>query len=151
MNTGNDLWVLFIRGAKAACFLLPLVLLIPIQVCSQSSPSTPAFLQGIVSNGASGAPVVGAKVVVNGQSTRSAALGVYTLAIDPAGTFPVSSMKAGFDNYTSPPVVFQPGVTTLLNIQLWENLSPPTSVSVFLDTIPHLVPVSWSAPVGTYE
>jgi len=139
------------RRILAVIGLLSAMLLITVQVCSQSNRSSPAILQGIVTNGATGSPVVGAKVTVNGNFTYSASGGVYTLTVTPAGTFPVSCSKAGFVNFTSLPVIFLPGVPSLLNIQLWENLNPPKNVFVYLDTVPQNVPVSWDAPSGNYE
>ena len=131
--------------------ILPGILMIFCLVYSQSLFATSAFLQGIVTNGANGMPVTGAKIVVNGQSALSVSGGVYTLVIDPVGTFPVGCTKPGFENYSSIPVAFLAGVTSLLNIQLWENLTPPLSVAVSLDTLSQHVPVIWNPPSGNYE
>ncbi|MCX6305234.1 MAG: choice-of-anchor J domain-containing protein [Bacteroidetes bacterium] len=141
----------FIGRTLAGILLLPGVLLICARLCAQSVPMSPAMLQGIITNGANGLPVVGAKVTINGIFTLSTSGGVYTIAVNPAGTFPVSCTKAGFDNYSSLPLVFVPGGSALLNIQLWENLNPPVNVSVFLDSAQQHVPVSWDAPAGNYE
>lgn len=141
----------FIRRICTECLILLFILLLPGRVYPQSAPASGAILQGIVTNGASGSPVVGAKIFVNNTYTRSAAGGVYMIPVDPAGTFPVSCTKSGFENYLSSPVVFQQGGTSLLNIQLWENLNPPAGVSVFLDSISQEVPVSWEPPSGYYE
>jgi hypothetical protein len=127
------------------------ILLLSPQVFCQKIAATSALLQGIITNGTSGVPIVGAKVFVNGDYTWSTSSGVYTLAVDPPGTYTVLAAKAGFDNFTSPPVIFQPGSSTALNIQLGETLNPPSDVSVFLDTISQHAPVSWNQPSGNYE
>jgi hypothetical protein len=116
-----------------------------------SAPATPAILMGVVTNGAGGTPIVGARVVVSGAHTYSTSGGVYSLAIDPVGTFVVTCAKPGYDTYTSPPVVFQQGVTSLLNIVLWESLTPPASVSANLDSVTQVAGVSWAPPSGNYE
>lgn len=139
------------RRTLAGLCLVQGMLMVSFVVCARSFPFTPAVLQGVITNGASGLPVIGAKVTVNGKFTLSTAMGVYALSIDPAGTFPVTCTKAGFDTYLGPQVVFQPGMTTVLNIQLWENLNMPASVSVWLDTVPQVVPVTWTPPEGSYE
>ncbi len=139
------------RGIPAGFIPLPAILLIIVLLQGLSVLATPAILQGVVTNGANGQPVVGAKIVVNGMAAWSTSGGVYSVAIDPPGTFPASCSKAGFDGYVSAPLVFQQGTISLLNIQLWENLNPPVNVSVFLDSVHHRVPVSWSAPSGNYE
>ena len=141
----------FFQRVLAVFFYLLTILLIPGKVCAQSNPVSQATLQGIVTNGANGLPVVGAKITVNGKFTWSTSGGVYSLSPDQAGTFPVSCLKAGFDNYVSPPMVFIPGIVSQLNIQLWENLNPPSTVSVYLDTVSQHVPIAWSAPSGSYE
>ncbi|MDP1621769.1 MAG: choice-of-anchor J domain-containing protein [Bacteroidales bacterium] len=135
----------------ASIILLPVMIFLSVRIYSQSIPASPAVIQGIITNGATGSPIPGAKVGVNGKFAWSTSGGIYTLTINPTGTFPVSCTKAGYDNYSSPPVLFQPGVTAQMNIQLWENLNAPGNVSVFLDTILQRVPVSWNAPSGNYE
>ncbi len=140
-----------VRRGFAIFLLVATVILIPVQQFAQSLPALQATLQGIITNAANGLPVVGAKILVNGKSALSTSGGVYSLAIEPVGTFPVSCTKTGFDNFTSLPVIFQQGVVSVLNIQLWENLNPPSNVSVFINTAPQYIPVSWNAPSGNYE
>jgi hypothetical protein len=130
---------------------LPVILLHAAGAFAQLAPATPAILQGVISNGATGLPVVGAKVIVNGKSTFSTSGGIYSLSINPVGTFTVNCTKSGFENYTSVPVVFQQGVTTQMNISLWENLTPPSAVAAVFDTIHQSVGLSWVPPAGKYE
>jgi hypothetical protein len=106
---------------------------------------------GVVTGSSNGSPVIGAKISLNGQVAYSTFGGVYSLAISPAGTFPVSCSKPGFQNYTSNPVVLQPGITSILNIVLDEKLNSPIGVQAYLDTVNQIVPVSWSPPSGDYE
>jgi hypothetical protein len=141
----------YVRRVLTWPMLLSGIFLLSVHLSAQSVPSSQAILQGLVSNGANGLPVVGAKVAVNGTFAWSTFGGVYTLVVDPAGTFPVLCSKPGFENFSSPPVVFQPNITSVLNIQLWENLNPPENVYVSIDTATQLIPVSWNPPAGNYE
>ena len=143
--------VQIVRRFLAGHLALLVILLISARVSGQSVPETQSLLHGVITNGFDGSPILGAKVVVNGKFTWSTSGGIYYLTVDPSGTYPVVCTKAGFGNYTSPPVVFQPGVTSLLNISLLENLNSPSDISVFLDTVPQRVHVSWQAPSGNYE
>ena len=111
----------------------------------------PALLTGTVTFGNTGQPVIGARIEVNGQITYSVSGGMYNLSVNPAGTFLVTCTKPGFITYVSAPVQIQPGVTTLLHIQLNEQLFPPATVTAILDTTTLMVPVSWSPPAGDYE
>jgi hypothetical protein len=140
-----------LRRVLAGVTLLPGFLLLFFLIPAKSVNAVPAILQGIITNGATGLPICGAKIVVNGIYTLSTSGGVYSVAVDPVGIFPVSCSKAGFDNFLSQPVVFQQGVTSQLNIQLLECPIPPANVYVFLDTVFQRVPVSWGTPSGNYE
>ena len=79
--------------------LMPVILLSFGVTSGQNAPATPAVLMGVVTNGASGLPVIGAKVTVNGLVTWSASGGIYSLTIDPVGVFSVACSKSGFDNF----------------------------------------------------
>lgn len=118
---------------------------------AQYLQSSPAFLTGVVTNAANGIPIIGAKIQVQNHTAYSVAGGVYSLAIEPTGTFPVQCAKAGFDAYVSAPVLFQPGITATLPVSLLENLNPPGTVSASLDTLPQVVHISWTKPAGNYE
>ncbi|MEI6436662.1 MAG: choice-of-anchor J domain-containing protein, partial [Bacteroidota bacterium] len=77
--------------------------------------------------------------------------GVYSLSVTTAGTFPVTCNKVGFQTFTSAPVSFQPGITSVINIGLLENLNPPVAAQAIFDSASQLVSVSWSPPAGDYE
>ncbi|HPS62834.1 MAG TPA: carboxypeptidase-like regulatory domain-containing protein, partial [Bacteroidales bacterium] len=113
--------------------------------------ATASWVQGVVTNGATGQPIVGARITVNGIKTWSTGGGVYGMAVDPPGSYPVSCLKSGYENYASAPVNFTGGGTIVQNITLWENLNPPVAVTAFLDTSTMRVPVSWQTPSGDYE
>ena len=113
--------------------------------------NTPATLSGTVLNAVTSAPIVGARITVNNQVTWSVAGGAYSLLIDPVGTYPVTCLKPGFDQFTSPPVTFQQGQTVILNHSLWENLNPPVQVNSVLDTALQTVHLNWESPRGNYE
>ena len=95
---------------------------------------TPGTLTGIITNCVTGAPVVGAKVTVGTLYTFSVFGGIYSLSINPPGTFTVGCVKSGFDLYTSSPVVFGSGVTINLPICLNESANPPALVVAALDS-----------------
>src|SRR5271157_4944421 len=69
----------------------------------------PATLTGIVTNCATGAPVIGALVSTGSLSTYSVSGGIYTLSISPAGTYTVTYTKTGFVTYVSNPIFFGQG------------------------------------------
>ncbi len=114
---------------------------------------SPATLNGIVTNCATGAPVVGAKVTVGALSTYSVSGGIYSLSINPPGTYTVTCEKTGFDSYQSNPVLFGPGATINLSFCLYESANPPALVVAALDSTvsPPVVNISWQVPRGDYE
>jgi len=113
----------------------------------------PATLTGIVTNCVTTAPVVGAKVTVGTSSTFSVFGGIYSLSINPPGTYSVMCVKTGFGQYVSNPVVFDPGATINLPICLNENANPPALVVAALDSniSPPAVNISWQLSRGDYE
>jgi hypothetical protein len=117
----------------------------------QSGPATGAFLMGVVTNGTNGAPIVGAKITVNGQIAWSTSGGIYSLNVDPTGTYPVNCFKTGYDNFLSAALLFQPGATITNNIQLLESTSQPGPATASLDTVPPHVHITWGIPAGAYE
>ncbi len=145
-------WIFLLNLLNLALYLLmPVMALLYVPSNGQTFPATAATLMGVVSNGATGNPVVGARVTVNGNSTYSTSGGIYMLSVDPVGTFPVATTKPGFDIYSSAPVIFQQGVTATLNIAVWETLNPPQAVTALLNTGSQSVGISWAAPSGSYE
>ena len=110
----------------------------------------PAYCTGIVYNSDTGEPIVGAKVEAGGSMTYSVSGGAYNLNIYPVGTFGVTANKAGFDQLTAGPFVFQQGVTELLDIPMLRTTYPPQGVVATLNTTP-AVDITWLAPSGMYE
>ncbi len=143
--------IISVQRLRAYYIVPTFMLMICCLALAQSAQANPAMLQGVVTNGATGLPVIGAKITVNGQFAWSTSGGIYNLMVNPVGTFPVSCIKAGFDNYISQPVVFIPGGSSLLNISIWENVNPPANVTALLDSGSLHVPVSWNPPSGNYE
>ena len=78
------LWVAFV--------ILMQVILISAPVVSraQNAPLTPANLMGVVTSGPNSTAVVGAKVIVNGNYTYTTSGGIYSMPVDPSGTFTVT-------------------------------------------------------------
>jgi len=141
------------RAASWSLLFLILSLWRPLSACSQdvSSSPLPAVLNGTITDAISGYPIVGVKISVNDHQTWSVAGGIYSLEIEPVGTFPVEFTKAGFDLYASQPVDFQQGVHVTMDVLLWENLNPPEAVFAILDTSLQTVFMSWNLPQGDYE
>jgi hypothetical protein len=113
----------------------------------------PATLMGIVTNCVTGAPVVGAVVSVGTLSTYSVSGGIYTLTINPTGTWQVTCAKTGFILYTSNSINFGPGATVDLPICLNAYSYPPAQAVALVDSAVHppLVNLSWQVPRGDYE
>ncbi len=112
----------------------------------------PAYLTGHITNAANGAPVKGAKVVVNGITTYSLDGGLYNLDVFPTGSFPVTFTKAGFNDTTTAAITLTTGLTTTLNMALKEF--PNTASQPFtaaLNTGATVVNLSWGVPKGNYE
>lgn len=113
--------------------------------------ATSATLMGIVTNITTGNPITGAKIVVNNQVTWSTTGGVYTLTVDPVGTYTATCMKPGFETFVSLPVNFQPGSAITLNMALYEMPNPPGAATAWFDGAAQTVEVSWAKPIGPYE
>jgi hypothetical protein len=114
-------------------------------------PFTASTLNGVVTNPVTGAGITGAMITVNGATAWSVSGGVYSLTIDPPGTYSVSCSKAGYDPFVSAPVLFQQGGTVVLNIQLEETANAPVNTIAVLDTALQTVHVNWQPPEGNYE
>jgi hypothetical protein len=119
----------------------------------QLQAQTAATLTGVITNGVTGSPVTGAKILVDTHTAYSVSGGLYSVVVDPAGTFPVICSKAGYAAFTSAPVTFQPGETVTLDIPLLESANPPASVTATVDSSgsPPVVQLSWQVPSGQYE
>lgn len=113
----------------------------------------PATLTGIVTNCATGAPVIGALVSTGSLSTYSVSGGIYTLSISPAGTYTITYTKTGFVTYVSNPVFFGTGLIVNLPVCLNAIANPPAQVVASLDSAhsPPVVNISWQFPRGDYE
>ena len=138
-------------GLLSILFLFLLAKPFDLSARGATPASAPAILSGTITNAVSGAPVIGARVSVDNKIVWSVAGGYYSMQIELLGTYPVQSLKPGFDTYTSSPVLFQSGVSVTLNISMWENLNPPSMVTSALDTAAQTVNVNWSLPKGDYE
>ena len=116
--------------------------------------AVPAMLTGIVTNAATGTPVIGARITlpsVPAQYTYSVSGGTYTLNIFPVGTWTATCSKAGYENFTAGPFTFQQGVTITQNFPLLESLNAPVNVVAVLNPIQTKVNITWGVPVGQYE
>ncbi|MFZ4561964.1 MAG: carboxypeptidase regulatory-like domain-containing protein [Bacteroidales bacterium] len=113
----------------------------------------PCHLVGQITNAANGAPVTGAKIVVNGLTTYSIIGGLFALDIFPGGTFPVAISKAGFGDSTTVGYVFTPALTTTVNVAIKETTNKPSTpfVAALNGTPATQVALSWGVPKGYYE
>ncbi len=116
-----------------------------------SGTASAATLTGVITNALTGTGIVGVRITVNGNVTYSVSSGVYSLTVEPAGTYPVSCAKTGFDLHQSSPINFQQGATVIYNIVLQENTNPAGNVLSALNAGTQSVDVNWSVPVGAYE
>ena len=60
----------------------------------QLQAQTAATLTGVITNGVTGSHVTGAKILVDTHTAYSVSGGLYSVVVDPAGTFPVICSKA---------------------------------------------------------
>jgi hypothetical protein len=130
-----------------------LVLLMQSFIIVSGFSQSPATLMGIVTNCNTGNPIIGALVSVGTQSTYSVFGGIYSLSVNPPGTFTVTCQKIGYDLYTHNGVVLSPGSTVNLPICLNEAANPPSLPVASIDSTvsPPRVSVSWQVPKGDYE
>jgi hypothetical protein len=78
----------------------------------------PGTLTGTITNSATGLPVLGAVVTVDGMTRTTPANGVYTFADIAAGTYDVTVTKTGFFAKTVDDVAVASGGTTTQNIAI---------------------------------
>jgi hypothetical protein len=135
------------------CYHKNLLVLILSFIVAPGFTQNPATLSGIVTNCVTGTPVVGAEVTVGTLMTFSVFGGIYSLSIDPPGTYSVTCVKTGFDLYISNPIFMGPNATINLPICLNEHANPPALVVAALDSTisPTRVDISWQVPRGDYE
>jgi len=139
-----------IRYVLSVLLFAEILLANPGLIALNKTASNPA-IRGIVTNSATGAPVIGAKISINGNYKYSVAEGLYGMEVNPPGTYPVICTKPGFDTLVSPPVSFQAGTFTKFDIRLYETANPCSPVFARLDTTEHLVSLKWNKPAGNYE
>ena len=108
----------------------------------------PATVAGIVTNGLTGLPIIGAKVNVGDSIAYTDFAGHYTLQTT-NGNHPVVVSKLGFDNYSAPLVVA--GNNNALNFQLFENTAAPSAVLAAVNSGNTAVNLTWGVPQSPYE
>ncbi len=115
----------------------------------------PAILTGIVTNAATGAPVVGAKVRgVSGSVTvttySTGPTGAYSLKVFPGGSYTVTVSKPGFDDLPIGTFTLTPPNTTTQNAALLEKTNAPLNLLAALNTGQTAVNLTWGLPQGDY-
>ena len=112
----------------------------------------PAYLTGHITNAATGAPIKGAKVVVNGNVTYSIEGGLYNLSVFPGGSYPAVFTKAGYSDTTTAAITLTSGITTTFNMAMKEFPNPAsTPFTAALNTGATQVNLNWGIPKGNYE
>jgi hypothetical protein len=107
-----------------------------------------ATVGGIVTNGISGLPIIGAMVNINDSIAYTDFAGHYTIQAN-NGTRPVLVSKLGFDNYSSTVVIA--GNNNALNFQLFENTAAPSALLAVANGANTAVNLTWGIPQSPYE
>ena len=107
-----------------------------------------AAVNGTVTNGISGLPIIGAMVNIN-DSIEFTDLGGHYAMQQNVGTRPVVVSKLGFDNYTGN-VTVATGTNTF-NFQLFENTAAPAAVLATVNSGNTAVNLTWGVPQSPYE
>ncbi|MDD2965118.1 MAG: T9SS type A sorting domain-containing protein [Bacteroidales bacterium] len=111
------------------------------------TPLSGSMLEGIVTNAATGLPVIGAKVMVGDSMTYTLLDGSYELACTGSDVI-VEVSKIGFDD-NNVPFTLTPGANTL-DIALSENTAAPGAVLAALNTGSTAVNLTWGKPMSGY-
>jgi hypothetical protein len=107
-----------------------------------------AAVNGIVTNGLTGLPIIGAMVNIQDSIVYTDMGGHYAMYQN-VGTRPVVVSKAGFDNYTGN-VTVAAGTNTF-NFQLFESTAAPSAVLAVVNTGNTAVNLTWGVPQSPYE
>jgi len=107
------------------------------------------YLQGVVTDCATGDPLSGVQVSVDGASVITNDTGFYTTYVFP-GTYNVSFSKIGYQSVTIPATVAV-GDTTTLNSQMCEIPYPPACAHASVNFEDTQCTVSWCPPDNLYE
>ncbi|HML86718.1 MAG TPA: hypothetical protein PKE52_16300, partial [Bacteroidales bacterium] len=107
-----------------------------------------AAVNGIVTNGLTGLPIIGAMVNIQDSIVYTDMSGHYAMYQN-VGTRPVVVSKAGFDNYTGN-VTVAAGTNTF-NFQLFESTAAPSAVLAVVNTGNTAVNLTWGVPQSPYE
>jgi len=111
----------------------------------------PSVLTGIVTDCATNMPLVGVKLVINGQTGYSVQGGLYTINIYNAGNFPMTPTKQGYHD-TVISVIIPPGTTVNKNFCMGVPANPPSQpFPAGLNASQTAVNLSWGIPTGNYE
>jgi hypothetical protein len=114
----------------------------------------PAYLSGVVTNGTTGAPVVGAKVQSSATNFTysTGPNGAYSLSIFPAYTGTVWVNKDGFDMYQIATNTYTPPTNYAMNVGLLETTNPPAQpFTAALNSGQTAVNLNWGIPQGKYQ
>ncbi|MCX6245570.1 MAG: hypothetical protein NTU98_12820 [Bacteroidetes bacterium] len=115
----------------------------------------PGILSGVVTNAATGNPVIGAYVTFGGAGTYSTGAnipagtpaGYYKLSVYPGATGTVQCTKPGWANFSQAGITVTPPATTPQNIALNENAAPAsTPFTAVLNAGQTSVALNWGMP-----
>jgi len=112
----------------------------------------PAVLSGMITDAANNAPIIGAKIVINGQVGYSTVGGLYSVSVYNNGNFPATITKAGFLDTITANQTMTSGVTTTLNMPMRESINTPNQpFTAALNAGNTAVNLNWGVPTGKYE
>ncbi|HOH91678.1 MAG TPA: carboxypeptidase-like regulatory domain-containing protein, partial [Bacteroidales bacterium] len=112
------------------------------------TPVAPATLKGYVTNGNTGASIIGAMVKAGDSITYTNASGYYQMAIR-AGNTTITCSKLGYDEQTITANI-APNTTLQQDFALLENTPPPSVVYASLNAAQTAVDITWGLPMSGY-
>jgi len=115
----------------------------------------PAYVNGVITNACTGAPVIGAKVAQATLLTNfvlsTGPTGAYSLPIYPATNTGLTISKDGFANFSVPATLYTPPtVYNNVNVALVEKANAPGTATAALNTGGTAAIINWGCPSGNY-
>ena len=114
------------------------------------TPVAPAILKGTVTNGNTGAPIIGAYVQAGDSATFTNAAGYYEMVIRAGANTVITCSKLGWDSQTVT-VDIDPNDVVIQDFGLLENTPAPSVVFAALNGAQTAVDITWGLPMSGYE
>jgi len=113
------------------------------------TPVAPATLKGYVTNGNTGAPIIGAMVQAGDSITMTDAAGFYQMTIRAGNNTTITCSKLGYDE-ESVTANIPANSTFQQDFALLENTPPPSVVYASLNAAQTAVDITWGLPMSGY-